>query len=222
MTLSLSNVVCAKDCVVLLHGLARTSVSMNPVGDALVEEGYKVINVGYPSTDYTIEELSPVFVRRGVEACKEYDRIHFVTHSMGGILVRYFMKNFEKPRGLGHVVMMAPPNKGSELVNALGGVPGYSWWNGPSGSQLSVDADSVPNTLGPVDFSLGVIAGNRKTAILSNFITGPNDGKVSVESSKVSGMSDHVTVYVSHTFIMRKWGVKQHIISFLKNGEFVD
>ncbi len=209
-----------KDCVVLLHGLARTSNSMNPIEQSLEDEGYKVFNLDYPSTKYEIAVLSEVYVNKGVRLCKNYDQMHFVTHSMGGILVRYYMKHFVRPHNLGHVVMLAPPHRGSELVNALQNVIGYDWWNGPSGSQLGVEDTSLPNTLGPVDFSLGVIAGNRETSILSHFFDEPNDGKVSVKSTKVEGMTDHTVIYSSHTFIMRRKDTKRLVSHYLKNGSF--
>lgn len=210
----------SNECVILLHGLARSSSSMNPVARFLNKKGYEVINVNYPSTNAPIEKLASEFIDLGIKKCEGFKKIHFVTHSMGGILVRHYMKNKSHPKNLGHVVMLAPPNKGSELVNALKDIPGYDWWNGPSGRQLGIDPDSVPNRLGPVAFSLGVVAGDRKTVLFSRFINGPNDGKVSVESSKVLGMSDHVTVHSSHTFIMRSPKVKNHILSFLKKGKF--
>ena len=150
------------DCVVLLHGLARTSSAMETLQTALEDHGYIVANVNYPSRDKPIEELSGIAVESGTQRCREEagDRIHFVTHSLGGILVRYYLEH--KPiEKLGHVVMIAPPNRGSEIVDKLATVPGFSLIMGPAGSQLGTGDNSIPLQLGPVDYSVGVIAGTR-------------------------------------------------------------
>ncbi len=212
----------AKECVVLLHGLARSSDSFLLMQYKLHREGFKTVNVNYPSTSYTVEELSEEYVSQGLEDCGDVDRVHFVTHSMGGILVRYYFERFEIPENLGHVVMLAPPNKGSEVVDHLKDVPGFNWWNGPAGRQLGTESSSIPNQLGPVDYSVGVIAGTKKSLILSQYIPGPNDGKVSVESTRVEGMTDHKTVHASHTFIMNRRWVRNQVVYFLKNGKFKD
>ena len=209
-------------CVVLLHGLARTARSMNDMETALTQQGFVVANIDYPSRKKTVEELSTQAVSAGVSDCQKARAtpISFVTHSLGGILVRYYLAN-QEIENLGHVVMLAPPNKGSEVVDTLASVPGFKLFNGPAGVQLGTDPLSIPSQLGPVNFSLGVIAG-RKTfnPILSQFLPNPDDGKVSVESTKVEGMSDFLVVDVSHPFIMQDKNVIEKTIEFLHNGKF--
>lgn len=211
------------DCVVLLHGLARTSSSMEKLQTALEDHGYKVANVDYPSREKPIEELSSIAVETGSQRCQEVtnDRIHFVTHSMGGILVRYYLE--QKPiENLGHVVMIAPPNQGSEVVDKLAILPGFSLINGPAGLQLGTGNNSIPAQLGPVDYSVGVIAGTRTfNPLLSRFLPNPDDGKVSVESTKVEGMADFRSVAASHPFIMKNEKVIRHTIAFLETGAFL-
>jgi triacylglycerol lipase len=210
------------DHVILLHGLARTSASMTPLALALRHSGYVVHNVDYPSCTAGIRELAEEFVGRAVNAAREAGatRIHFVTHSMGGILVRAYLVNHKLPE-LGRVVMLGPPNQGSEVVDRL-----RSWWvframHGPAGSELGTDADSVPNRLGPVNYSVGVIAGRLSINWLNSLmIAGPNDGKVSIERTKVAGMSDHLVVATTHTFIMRNRTVIRQVRQFLANGKF--
>lgn len=214
--------VTAADCVVLLHGLARTANSMNQLESTLKERGFTVVNVDYPSRHKTIEELAPLAVTEGMTKCEEYgsQKIHFVTHSMGGILVRYYLEN-DEIENLGHVVMIAPPNQGSEVVDNLSDVPGFDILNGPAGLQLGTDAESIPSNLGPVNFSLGVIAGNKTfNPILSQFLPNPDDGKVSVERTKVEGMADFIVVNVSHPFIMEDETVIEYAIAFLNSGSF--
>ena len=210
------------ECVVLLHGLARTAGAMKPVEKALENVGYTVHNIGYASRKETIETLSEDAVSRGVSKCRAQDvsTIHFVTHSMGGILVRYYLSKHSIPK-LGHVVMMAPPNQGSEVVDDWSGRPGFALLNGPAGMQLGTDDDSVPSKLGPVDFSLGIIAGTATmNPILSRSLPDPDDGKVSVASTKVEGMADFNAEPYTHTFLMRRSEVHDEIIHFLQHGRF--
>ncbi len=212
----------SSDCVVLIHGLARSSNSFVVMKTALEGIGYDVVNVKYPSRKNSIEELSMSVLPDVVESCKNAKKIHFVTHSLGGILVRYYMKHTaNRPDNLGHVVMLAPPNKGSPVVDKLGAVPGFGLWNGIAGSQLGTEPTSVPNMLGPVDFSLGVIAGkNSVSPIFSTLIDGDDDGKVSVESTKVEGMADHITIDVTHTFMTNSPSVFMQVAYFLREGTF--
>lgn len=210
------------DCVVLLHGLARTAGAMKTLEDSLGAGGFAVANVDYPSRKKTIEELAPIAIGEGLRRCEasDYGNIHFVTHSLGGILVRYYLQGNSIDR-LGHVVMIAPPNQGSEVVDALAEAPGFYLWNGPAGLQLGTDADSIPSSLGPVNFSLGVIAGTRTfNPLLSQFLPNPDDGKVSVASTRVAGMADFLTVDASHPFIMDDPVVIRETIHFLRTGAF--
>jgi pimeloyl-ACP methyl ester carboxylesterase len=211
------------DCVVLLHGLARTSRSMDKLEAAFDARGYKVANVDYPSRKKPIEELAEVAVGRGLRQCSatSAEKIHFVTHSLGGIIVRYYLAHSQL-LNLGRVVMLAPPNKGSEVVDNLSNVPGFSLFNGPAGSQLGTDEASIPSRLGPVTYPVGVVAGTRTiNPLLSRYLPNPDDGKVSVESTKVEGMSDFIEIPVSHPFIMRKKAVIEQALAFIETGAFV-
>jgi pimeloyl-ACP methyl ester carboxylesterase len=211
----------AADCVVLLHGLARTSSSMEPLSVALTEAGYTVINVDYPSREKSIEELAPLAIGSGLVGCGSDTRIHFVTHSLGGILVRYYLANNEL-ENLGRVVMIAPPNQGSEVVDNLGDIPGFYEFNGPAGAQLGTDENSVPLRLGPVNFEVGIIAGTETVnIILSQYLPNPDDGKVSVASTRVEGMQDFIEVPYSHPFIMRAPLVLKQTQEFLTRGKFI-
>ena len=209
------------ECVVIIHGLARTSGAMKPLVQPLQDAGYTVVNVDYPSRKKPVEELAPLAVKElGVDQCGAVDRIHFVTHSLGGILVRYFLEKNTLPV-LGNVVMMAPPNQGSEVVDNLKDVPGYRLFNGPAGMQLGTDEESIPSQLGPVGFPLGVIAGSDTfNPVLSQFLPNPDDGKVSVESTKVEGMADFLVLPHTHTFMMRSEQVIDQTIHFLAHGKF--
>jgi len=193
---------------------------MQPMADWLAEHGYHTVNIDYPSREQPIEALSPAVVEEGLAGCENETRAHFVTHSMGGILVRYYGKHVSNDR-IQRVVMLAPPNQGSEVVDSYGDIPGFELLNGPAGLQLGTDEASVPRNLGAVEFELGVIAGSETfNPLLSQSLPNPDDGKVSVESTRVEGMKDFVIVPHSHPFIMRAEIVLEQTLHFLQHGVF--
>jgi hypothetical protein len=210
----------AAENVILLHGLARTSRSMQRLAQALAETGYRVDNVSYESTRHDIETLAGMAIRPALSACPDGQKIHFVTHSLGGILVRQYLQD-HRIENLGRVVMLGPPNKGSEVVDRLGGFPGFRFINGETGLQLGTGATSVPNRLGPAEFDLGVIAGTSSiNLLLSSMIPGPGDGKVSVENTRLEGMRDHLEMEITHSFMMRNPEVIEQVIHYLREGRF--
>jgi len=208
---------------VLLHGLARSSSSLNTMEQALQDEGYLTANIDYPSREFEIAELANIAVGEGLTGCRAHEdleKIHFVTHSLGGILVRQYLAENSIER-LGRVVMLGPPNQGSMAADDLEGVPGFDWINGPAGHQLGKGADSVPLALGPANFELGVIAGNRTIdPIVSAILDDPDDGRVSVADTRLEGMDDFIVVEHSHAFMMRMRRPIELTLSFLKTGRF--
>ena len=213
----------AGECVIVLHGLARTSASMATMAEALTEAGFVAVNVDYPSRDYPIEELAPLAVGAGLAQCAAAGasaKTHFVAHSLGGILVRKYLKD-NVISNLGRVVMLGPPNQGSQAADALGDLPGIDWVHGPAGRQLGKGPDSVPLALGPADFELGVIAGTRTIdPITSAVLDDPDDGRVSVADTRLEGMDDFVIVEHSHAFMMRLALPIELTIRFLRTGSF--
>ena len=155
-----------------------------------------------------------------MDSCPEATKIHFVTHSLGGILVRYYFEG-NSIQEMGRVVMIAPPNQGSEVVDNLRNFPGFKMLNGPAGQQLGTDEESIPLNLGPVDYEVGVIAGTRTfNPILSLFLPNPDDGKVSVARTYVDGIKETIEVPHSHPFIMKANVVIEQSINFLHKGAF--
>lgn len=210
------------ECVVLLHGLARTAGSMSELERRLLDSGYLTANTGYPSREFPVQELAALAVADGAQQClaQGAGRIHFVTHSLGSILVRYYFAQ-RSESWLGRVVMLGPPNQGSELVDALAEFPGFGLLNGPSGDQLGTGDGSILETLPPVDYEVGVIAGNQSiNPLYTALIPGPDDGKVSVESTRVAGMTDHLVLPVTHTWMMFNNEVIEQVLQFLQHGRF--
>ena len=208
--------------VILLHGLARTSQSMKKLEKSLSRQGYTVLNLEYPSTRYSIEFLSNTLLDRVVKDCLKQSplKIHFVTHSMGGIVVRYYLA-YHEVSNLGRVVMLSPPNQGSKLVDYVSKNVILKKIVGPAARQLSTDERGITQKLGPVNFELGVITGNRSyNPLYSMVIPGPDDGVVSVERAKVPGMKDFLVLPHSHTFIMRSQKAVDQVIYFLEHGKF--
>ncbi|MFK8080347.1 MAG: esterase/lipase family protein [Granulosicoccus sp.] len=210
------------ECAVLLHGLARDRSSMKPMQVALLRHGYRVVNQNYPSRHLPIQDLSTSVIPTAVKACREQgaERIHFVTHSLGGILIRQYLEDSDIP-DVGRIVMLAPPNQGSEITDTYRNAPGFSLIFGPAGAQLGTDENSVPSNLGPIAVDTAIIAGTSTiNLILSLSLPNPDDGKVSVQSTKLDGMCAHLLFPIAHPFIMKDARVISEVLAYLSTGTF--
>ena len=210
------------ECIILIHGLARTSRCMNKAASILESYGYDTINVNYPSRKKTVQQLVKQHIQPIIKDCESnnYQQIHFLTHSMGGILLRAYLAK-HTIRNLGKTVMLAPPNQGSEIVDKLGHLALFSLLNGPAGLELGTDPNSMPKQLGNIDFETGVMTGDKSiNPLLSLLIPGKNDGKVSVDRAKTKGVKDFIVVPYSHPFIMQRTSVIYQALFFIQNGCF--
>jgi hypothetical protein len=183
---------------------------------------FMVANISYPSLSYPIEELAVMAVEEGLADCRErdMDRIHFVTHSLGGILVREYLSNLTIPE-LERVVMLGPPSQGSQMADYVGSIDILDPFTPRAMAQLGTGKDSVPLQLGPATFDLGIIAGTaNRRSLLPGIPEEPGDGTVTVAETIVPGMLDFLEMPVSHTFMMWDEGVVEQVVHFLDHGYF--
>jgi triacylglycerol lipase len=222
----------AQDCVLLLHGLGRTAMSMSWLARDFRAAGFFVVNQGYPSRSGAVETFMPR-VNKQIAQCRNArpaGRIHFVTHSMGGILLRQYFQDIQQHHQFnaahfGRAVMLGPPNQGSEVVDAWG----KRWWFnlilGDAGSSLGSDPSSKPVQLPSLPIEFAVIAGTTGKIGTRWFGLTPsfnraNDGKVAVESAKLDGMKDFIAVPIGHTTLPIKKHSRDLAMNFVMHGRF--
>ena len=214
-----------RETVVILHGIARTGASMAPMDRALRAAGYETVVVTYPSQKQDLQGIAAT-LRAGAlseEFWRSVGRVHFVTHSMGGLVARRYLADYRDAvpaEKLGRVVMLAPPNGGSEVADLLHRLPPYRWYYGPAGQELTTAArrrDAVPP-----HYETGIIAGTKEwTYIVAAFVVpGPSDGRVSIENTKWEGMKDHIALPATHTFIMDSAAAQRQAVHFIREGKF--
>lgn len=196
----------SRELVVVLHGMGRTSFSMAPMQEALEAAGYDVLNIGYSSYCCGIAELGAA-VRRELDEKRrpEHVTVHFVGHSLGGIIARWILAQEDRPSGVGRLVMLAPPNQGSHSADRF--TPLVGWLLEPI-DELRTDSSATVRKLpAPVNVEVGIIAAR-------------NDGKLSEPQTHLAGEAGHVMVDGVHTFLMRKPEVHRLAVAFLRDGRF--
>ena len=219
------------ETVVLLHGLGLGGWAMQRVESALKRDGFRVVNLTYPSRSVPLETLAREWLPARLDASeiRAAPRVHFVTHSMGGILVRTWLDQQIRagtalPANFGRVVMLDPPNHGSAVAEKLQNFPPFRWFTGVNGRRLGTAPTSLPLTLGPWPASageLGVIAGDRSlNPLFSAWLAGPSDGKVTIASTHLSGETAHRVLPHSHTWLQWRGDTHRAISAFLRNGRF--
>ena len=208
--------------VVLLHGIGSTSRSMRKLERSLQQAGLATLNLTYASRRKPLEVLAsdihPAIAEFGVAT---RGPLHFVGHSMGGLLARVYVAKY-RPSRLGRVVMLGTPNGGSEVADLLQRSLLYRSFYGPAGLQLTTQRDETLALLPPVDYAVGIVAGTRALdPIAWRFVLPrPNDGRVSVARSKLKGMADHIAVKATHTGLPRHAAAIRQTIAFLAEGRF--
>jgi len=210
------------DCVVLLHGIGMRGYVMQRLETALAAQGYRVVNVSYPSRKMPFEKLAGEYLPAQLQAhdVARAPRLNFVTHSMGSLIVRKFLRD-TRPANLGRVVMIGPPNHGSTAADEAKQYTLLGEFLGENLARLGTGENSIASTLGPADFDLGIIAGEVAiNPLFGNVLEGKNDGAVTVESAKLEGMRDFIVVPYSHTVMLWRDEVIAQAIAFLREGKF--
>ena len=208
--------------VVLIHGLGRTGMSMRVIAAALRKAGYPTLSPWYGLRRSMPEIVDYLHPRIAEFAAANPGPLHIVTHSLGGLVSRALI-NAHRPAQLGRVVMLAPPNAGSELADLVYSLGLHDLIFGPVGGHLRTDrAEEHENELGQIDFDLGIIAGDLPLdpIIAPRLLPGANDGKVAVEATKIAGMHDHIVLPVQHTFMVQDSRVIDQIKAYLATGAF--
>lgn len=210
----------AGDTVVLLHGLGRTARSLARLQRALRTAGWRAVALDYPSTRDDLTGLA-----RGLDgpvaelAAGTPGRIHFVGHSLGGLLARTLIAR-ARPDRLGRLVMLGPPNQGSAIADRLSRFPHYRRLLGPAA--LALGRATVPRFPDP-DYPIGVIAGTRSVDPVGwLMLERPNDGRVTVAATRIPGLTNHRVMPVSHALMMNHPAVIAATARFLATGRFAE
>ena len=213
------------ETVVLLHGIGHSLWNMIFVERALQKAGYKTLNLSYPSRKHDIQTLAGWLAGRLAEnrVWEESDKVHFVSHSMGGLVTGTYLANHKAsipPGKMGRAVMLGTPHGGSEVADFLQDNPLYQWVFGPAGQELTTQARQN-NKIQPW-YDLGIIAGTQNWLYPLGLlrIKEDNDGCVSVSSTKLDGMKDHLILPALHGFMGWMPGIHRQVAAFLENGAF--
>ncbi len=209
------------DKILLIHGLAENSRWMSFFELSLRAAGYDAAAIDYPSTSYSMEELMEQHIKPFIDTHKDAESLHFVTHSMGGILLHHFLSKYNLPNR-GRVVMLTPGFNGSPTITVLSHFPWFENILGQAGMQSADNEYCFSRNLPPVeDYEVGIVAGNLALDPISWFaIEAPNDGKTSIEGTKIDGMKDHIVLPVSHDTVLASPIALYQTLYFLEHGYF--
>ena len=207
------------EAVVLLHGWYSSPIPMKRLEWALRREGYQVFNPAYRSIRVPLATLAseylPDYLQRNIP--DSLRRIHFVTHSMGGLLLRGTLAE-HRPSNLGRVVFLGTPHHGSEAADFWSKSALCRWLAGPNLESLQTGLAGYSVKLGPADYEALVIAGDRPLSPFWSPLPAPHDGKVSVASTRLAGSARHVVVPHTHVALPLRTEIIRQVVQFLREG----
>lgn len=210
------------ECVLLVHGLWRTGSAMESIAEDLEEWGYVPVVISYPSTEHDIPTLASKWIAEGLQQCAASGarKHHIVTHSMGGILVRYYLQQHTLPEG-SRIVMLSPPNQGAELSEKFGKESWFEWMTGPAAISLTKQEDGIIPKLAPIPGEIGIIAAHRNWSLWpESWLPKPNDGTIGVDNMVLEEMSDFLLIENGHAMMRFDDDVQAQIRHFLNQGRF--
>ncbi len=187
------------------------------LSERLRSDGYRTLNFGYPSRHFSIGHLASLlreFIRTEIPEAKT---VHFVTHSLGGIVVQRYLATFPGEIVGGRVIMLGPPNGGSASARIVKKIPLIRALFGPV---LNEVAELIPGAV-PAGFQIGIIAGGTgRTRGFSPFISGDNDGIVTVEETRLPEAEFYLFKGGIHAILMTYPEVRHLVRRFLEDGSF--
>lgn len=209
------------EAIIFIHGMGRKHHSFRKLQKEAKRRGYITYNQTYSSTKQKVEYSSKQYIEKALDSLKVHapTKVHFVTHSLGGILIRYYLSHYTI-KNLGAIAMLAPPNQGSHITERYKNLFWYKTATGVAGQQLGISNNQLLKSLKPINTKLLIIAGSRSSDPWFNSVFDePHDGKVSVRATKLAEPHKHITVDAGHTFIMNNAEVQKHIFEFLSNAK---
>lgn len=213
-----------KECAILLHGIANPALVMSPFEIALKLNGFDTINIEYPSRDESIDRLSKYIHKALIKKdYHQYDTIHFIAFSLGALVLRAYL-NHTTPSNMGRVVMLGPPNQGTEAADKLKDEWYYQLFFGKAGQEVTTDRFSDNDH---IDYELGIIAGTKSGLAFADLFTKdplpkPHDGIIPVENTKISGMKSHLCIDTTHAGLIAHPKAIDNAVEFIKTGNFKD
>lgn len=210
------------DYVILIPGLLLGPRSMNKIHNFLNNYGYQVLPLNCSIKKHSVQVLANSFLKNFIikNCLNKKRKIHFITHSIGGIVVRKYLED-NHSLNIGKVVMLAPPNRGSEIMTLFSKMYFSRYLLGVSGKQISINDKAYLLSLEQkVSFDLGIIAGSHSNLLSLWYLNRKNDGVVSVENTKILGMVEHLVLNQSHYSMLYSKEVLHQILFFLRCGKF--
>ncbi|PCJ54906.1 MAG: hypothetical protein COA70_04240 [Planctomycetota bacterium] len=208
--------------VILLHGIADSRLSFWRLEDKLKQDGWQVAALSYPSTHQSLQQHAD-HLAEVVEHLRGYRSVHFVTHSLGGIVVRRFLADggvWQQRISIKRIVMIGPPNQGAVFAEKVEAFPPYTWIFGDAGKSLT---PSAMKSLPAPEMPFLVIAGSRGNKDGWNpVLQGDDDFVVRVEETHLQGETGHLLVKGLHGLMMNNNGVIAATLMFLRNGKVMD
>jgi pimeloyl-ACP methyl ester carboxylesterase len=205
--------------VILVHGLIRSSRSFNAMARGLESEDCMVVRFDYPSTRSSIPESADC-LSQVIDSLEGIDTIDLVVHSMGGLVMRCYLRDHADER-IRRAVLLGVPNYGAALADRLHTNPLFRAVYGPAGQQLISEQDGLIADLPAPTCEFGIIAGGRGTVKGFNpMLPGDNDSTVTVHSARLKGATDFMLQPVIHSFLMTDRRCISAVETFLEHGRF--
>jgi pimeloyl-ACP methyl ester carboxylesterase len=209
-------------CVVLVHGFMRQGWNMRYLAKELTRRGYVTFAPSLPTTFRDVRTCADALARylgaRDLESA-EGRVVHFAAHSMGGLVVRDYLSR-RVVRGLGRVVLMGTPNRGTRHGNRAMRIAPRLKRVFRSLPDLSEPGPEIAPPLNDPAPEVGIIAGTRPDPVRKLLLPGDNDGLVTLESARGVEAKDEILIPCPHEWIHWRLDTVKAIVSFLETGKF--